>query len=142
MKIGEAARATGLSAKSIRYYESLGLVQSLRRDNGYREYDSAAIQELNLLARARRVGFSLEECRYLVSLLNNQSRHSADVKQQVLQKVAQLDEQLVHLTQMRNTLLELADRCQGDEGPECAILQDLSSANTGMRFTLVEDENG
>lgn len=152
MKIGSVAEATGLSAKTIRYYESVGLVHSERLDNGYRDYGAHALRELRLLASARKVGFSLEECRDLLSLLNNQARHSADVKRQVLQKIAQLDVQMEQLADMRKTLVQLADRCQGDDSPECAILQDLSGANVAnassaevngaMRFTLVEDRNG
>lgn len=139
MRIGEAAAATGLSAKSIRYYESLGLVSSRRLANGYRDYNEHAIGQLRLIANARRVGFSLQECRDLVALLNNRQRHSAQVKQKVLQKVAQLDAQVEQLTQMRNTLLVLADRCQGGDSPRCAILQDLSTPHIGMSFTLVEN---
>ncbi|UTF61119.1 Cu(I)-responsive transcriptional regulator [Gilvimarinus sp. DA14] len=139
MKIGEVARETGLSAKAIRHYESQGLVNSQRLDNGYRDYSQANVAQLTLIARARKVGFSLDECRELLLLQGNTERHSADVKRAVEDKVAQLDEQLQHLHAMRETLVALASRCRGDEAPECAILQDLSNSKSGMVFTVLED---
>ncbi|WP_339899445.1 Cu(I)-responsive transcriptional regulator [uncultured Gilvimarinus sp.] len=139
MKIGEVARETGLTAKAIRYYESQGLVKSRRRDNGYRDYGGDHIKQLTLLARARRVGFSLQECAELLALFGDTERHSADVKRAVQHKIAQLDEQLNNLTRMRDTLEELAQRCQGDEQAQCAILNDLSAANRPMPFTLLGD---
>ncbi|MBU2886008.1 MerR family transcriptional regulator [Gilvimarinus agarilyticus] len=142
MKIGQAAQTTGLSAKSIRYYESLGLVQSERLDNGYRHYSPQCLKELQLVASARQVGFSLEECRSLLMMFNNQECRSIDVKNQVLGKVAQIDQQVQQLTSIRTTLLELAERCIGDESPQCAILQNLTAPQNPMRFTLVEGEQG
>ncbi|MDO3383946.1 MerR family transcriptional regulator [Gilvimarinus algae] len=141
MKIGEAAEATGLSPKSIRYYESLGLVCSERQENGYRYYSPANIRQLTLVSRARKVGFSLEECRELLLLQSDTRRHSAAVKRAVEHKIEQLDEQLSHLKAMRQTLTELAVRCRGDEAPECAILQGLTREDSGMTFTLLEDHH-
>ncbi len=141
MKIGEVAQKTGLSAKAIRHYESQGLISSGRLDNGYRDYTQANVAQLTLIARARKVGFSLEECRELLALQGNTDRHSADVKRAVEHKIAQLDEQLDHLHAMRETLVALASSCRGDEAPECAILQDLSRPQPGMTFTVLEDSH-
>jgi Cu(I)-responsive transcriptional regulator len=139
MNIGQAAEATGLSAKSIRYYESQGLLQAARQANGYRYYDQDALQRLRLLARARLVGFSLSECAELLALFDDKARHSREVKRAVQHKIAQLDEQLHNLKRMRQTLEELAARCSGDEQPQCAILNDLSQGERPMTFTLLED---
>ncbi len=141
MKIGDAARETGLSAKAIRHYESLGLLDSHRMDNGYRSYTPTNIAQLTLIARARKVGFSLDECRELLALHSNTERHSADVKRAVEQKIEQLDEQLSHLHAMRDTLSQLASRCRGDEASECAILQDLSRSDARMTFQVLEDSH-
>ncbi|WP_339617290.1 Cu(I)-responsive transcriptional regulator [uncultured Gilvimarinus sp.] len=141
MNIGQAAEATGLSTKSIRYYESQGLLQAQRQANGYRHYDRACIRRLTLLSRARSVGFSLQECAELLALFDDQKRHSKDVKRAVQHKIAQLDKQLDNLTRMRNTLEELAHRCTGDEKPQCAILSDLSESERPMTFTLLEDSH-
>ncbi|MCP8898021.1 Cu(I)-responsive transcriptional regulator [Gilvimarinus xylanilyticus] len=138
MKIGEVARETGLSAKAIRHYEAEGLVSSRRLDNGYRDYTQANVTQLTLIARARKVGFSLDECRELLTLQGDTDRHSSDVKRAVEHKIAQLDEQLDHLHAMRDTLVALASRCRGDEAPECAILQNLSRPQPGMTFTVLE----
>jgi len=138
MKIGEIAQQTGLTAKTIRYYESLGLVHSLRLENGYRDYGPFQQRQLQLLAHARQVGFSLEECRNLLALLQDDQRHSKDVKASVLEKIASLDAQMEQLQQMRAILQSLAQRCAGDEDSECAILQTLSRPSQSMPFTLLE----
>lgn len=139
MNIGEAAEATGLSAKSIRYYERRGLLQASRQTNGYRYYDQDALQRLRLLARARLVGFSLPECAELLALFDDKTRRSREVKRAVQHKITQLDEQLHNLNRMRQTLEELAESCNGDEQPQCAILNDLSQGERPMTFTLLED---
>ncbi len=139
MKIGQAARHTGLSAKAIRHYESLGLVSSRRLDNGYRDYGAAQIRQLNLLAQARQVGFSLEECRELLDFLADNDRRSAHVKAQVEDKIEELDKQMEHLQQMRRLLVALAARCAGDESADCAILQALVEGRTDMPFRLVDN---
>jgi len=127
MKIGEVARLSGLSAKTIRYYESIGLIEAgLREDNGYRSYTGHTLDALKFLQRARTTGFSLEECRQLLGLYRDQDRHSVHVKSMVMEKVDQLDQQLLHLQAMRTTLLDMADRCAGDESPHCAIIDELA----------------
>ncbi|HBO13886.1 MAG TPA: Cu(I)-responsive transcriptional regulator [Halieaceae bacterium] len=127
MKIAEAARQSGLSAKAIRYYESIGLVAApARADNGYRDYPPEAVDELGFVQRARAVGFSVDECRQLLALYRDPARQSAHARGLVLEKLAALDERLAQLHSMRDSLADLAGRCRGDEGPECAILDDLA----------------
>jgi MerR family copper efflux transcriptional regulator len=126
MNIGEAAQASGLTAKTIRYYEQIELVSVPARNlNGYRLYDEGAVEELRFVHRARDVGFSVEECRQLVQLHANPQRHSAHVKSLVLEKCAEVERRIQQLQSMNLMLLALADRCSGNEGPDCAILSEL-----------------
>lgn len=130
MNISEAARRSGLSAKTIRYYEDIDLiVPAARAENGYRQYDSKDVEELHFLARAREVGFDLQECRQLLELQRDRSRQSRHARQLVLEKSQQLQTRIEQLVAMQNVLLEMAGRCRGDEGPECAILEDLAGAS-------------
>lgn len=127
MNISEAARRSGLSAKTIRYYEDIDLiVPAVRAENGYRQYDAKAVEELHFLARAREVGFDLQECRQLLELQRDRSRQSRHARQLVLEKSQQLQTRIAQLVAMQKVLLDMAQRCKGDEGPECAILEDLS----------------
>lgn len=129
MNISEAARRSGLSAKTIRYYEDIELIAPASRgENGYRQYDARAVDELHFLARARQVGFDLQECRQLLDLLRNEHRQSRHARDLVLEKSDQLQERIEQLQAMQAVLRDMASRCQGDEGPECAILEDLSGA--------------
>lgn len=136
MNIGQAARLSGLNNKTIRYYESIGLVDSRRQANGYRDYTAADLERLRFLQRARVVGFSLEECRELLELYSDPSRRSADVKALVTARVKQVEEQLESLEAMRETLLTMAAHCQGDESADCAIIDSLSGPDPRMPFTL------
>ncbi|GAB3279147.1 Cu(I)-responsive transcriptional regulator [Parahaliea aestuarii] len=127
MNISQAARASGLSAKTIRYYEDIGLVVPAQRaDNGYRQYGEADLDELQFLSRARQMGFDLDECRQLLSLLRDHSRHSAQARELVLEKSRQVRERIRQLKVMQRQLDDMARRCRGDDGPDCAILDDLS----------------
>lgn len=127
MNISEAARRSGLSSKTIRYYEEIGLIAPARRgDNGYRLYDVAAVEELKFLGRAREVGFDLEECRQLLELHRDNTRQSRHARELVLEKSAQLQQRIDALRSMQTVLEGMASRCRGDEGPECAILEDLA----------------
>ncbi len=129
MNISEAARRSGLSAKTIRYYEDIELIAPASRgENGYRQYDAASVEELHFLARARQVGFDLQECRQLLDLQRNVNRQSRHARELVLEKSAQLQERIEQLQAMQAVLGDMASRCHGDEGPECAILEDLSGA--------------
>jgi Cu(I)-responsive transcriptional regulator len=127
MNISEAARQSGLSAKTIRYYEQIGLTRPADRgENGYRCYDAGAVEELQFLARAREVGFDLEECRQLLDLQRDRRRRSRHARELVLEKSEQLQRQIERLLAMQQVLRDMAARCRGDEGPDCAILEDLA----------------
>ncbi|MGB1141926.1 MAG: Cu(I)-responsive transcriptional regulator [Halioglobus sp.] len=127
MNISEAARQSGLSAKTIRYYEDIALITPARRsDNGYRQYDARAVEELHFLARAREVGFDLQECRQLLDLQRDHARQSRHARELVLEKNHQLQLRIEQLQAMQAILQDMASRCHGDEGPDCAILEDLA----------------
>ncbi len=130
MNISAAARRSGLSAKTIRYYEQIKLIgPATRGENGYRQYDERAVEELQFLARARAVGFDLEEARNLLELQRDPGRQSRHARQLVLEKCEQLQAKIEQLRSMQAALQELAQRCKGDEGPECAILEGLASVD-------------
>ena len=129
MNISEAALRSGLSAKTIRYYEDIELIAPpARGENGYRQYDNKAVEALHFLARAREVGFDLQECRQLLELQRDHSRQSRHARELVLEKSQQLQTRIDQLVAMQNVLRELANRCRGDEGPDCAILEDLAGS--------------
>ena len=128
MNIGQAAAASGITAKMIRYYESIALVPPGRRsDAGYRVYSDDDLHVLRFVKRARTLGFSLEQIRELLSLWHNKARASADVKAIALGHVAELNQRIAELTEMRNTLQTLAGCCQGNDRPDCPILQSLAN---------------
>ncbi|MBP0621904.1 Cu(I)-responsive transcriptional regulator [Cupriavidus consociatus] len=127
MNIGEAAQASGVSAKMIRHYESIGLVEAPpRTEGGYRRYDERAVHTLRFVRRARNLGFSLDEIRDLLSLWRDRGRASADVKALTLRHVADLEQRIAELAAMRDTLRQLAQHCSGDERPDCPILADIA----------------
>lgn len=126
MNIGQAARASGVSAKMIRYYESIGLIPAAERTAaGYRVYTEADVNTLRFIHRAREFGFPIERIRLLVSLWQG-GRPSREVKQVALAHVAELDHRIAELTAMRDALAHLAAACHGDHRPECPILRDLA----------------
>lgn len=134
MKIGEAARASGISERMIRHYEKIGLVApAVRRDSGYRDYDLRDVHTLRFIARARDLGFSLDEIRQLVALWNDRSRASADVKSLALARAAELKRKEAELREMRRSLEHLAASCHGDERPECPILGGLEGPAGGRQ---------
>ena len=100
--------------------------QSYQSENGYRSYSQRHLDELTLLRQARQVGFNLEECRELIFLFNDPSRHSADVKRRTLDKVADIERHISELQNMRRHLLALAESCPGDDGADCPIIDNLS----------------
>lgn len=128
MIIGEVARSTGLSSKTIRYYEDIGLVaRAARAPNGYREYRKVDVHRLNFIHRARSLGFTVDECRELLSLYDDHERHSADVKAIALARIDDVDRRIIGLESLKRTLTVLTENCHGDYRPECPILDDLAS---------------
>lgn len=146
MNISQAAQACGLPNKTIRYYEDIGLVLPKRQaGNDYRVYSLDDVAQLRFLQRARAVGFSLEECRDLLALYANPQRRCAQVKALVNEKITQVDQQLIALHAMRDTLVDMAGECAGDDTSNCAIINQLSVAESApsnppafMAFTLVD----
>ncbi|MFC2970338.1 Cu(I)-responsive transcriptional regulator [Acidimangrovimonas pyrenivorans] len=128
MNIAEVARRTGLPAKTIRYYEEIGLIHPDRRANGYRDFSDSHLHKLAFLGRARGLGFSIEECRALLALYEDRARASADVKAIAQQHLEAIDAKLDELQQMRATLADLVDHCAGDHRPDCPILADLAGS--------------
>jgi Cu(I)-responsive transcriptional regulator len=132
MNIGIAAGASGVSAKMIRYYESIGLIKSaVRTTAGYRVYDQEDVHTLRFIRRARNLGFSVEETGELLALWRDKSRSSAAVKQLALKHTRELEAKIVELQAMTRTLRHLAEHCHGDERPDCPILDDLAAPGSG-----------
>lgn len=126
MNIGDAAERSGLPAKTIRYYEDIGLLKPDRAGNGYRDYSTADLHRLRFLQRARSLGFSVEECRQLLSLYGDTHRESADVKSIATAKLDDIDRKIRELIGLREMLRQLVDSCQGDHRPDCPIIDGLS----------------
>jgi MerR family copper efflux transcriptional regulator len=127
MTIGDAAKSSGVSAKMIRHYESIGLLPKAQRtEAGYRLYDDNDVHTLRFIQRARSLGFPLETIRTLLALWRNRRRSSAQVKELALRHVADLERKIAEMQSMARTLKHLAHNCHGDERPECPILDDLA----------------
>lgn len=125
--IGHAAAQSGVSAKMIRHYESLGLLPAVHRtDAGYRQYGEKQVHTLRFIHRARALGFSMAEIAELLKLWQNKRRASADVKRIALAHVADLERRIAEMQAMRQTLQQLAHCCQGDHRPDCPILSELA----------------
>ena len=131
MTIGEAAAASGLPAKTIRYYEEIGLVRPARGANGYRSFSDTDTRKLAFIAQARSLGFSMEECRALLSLYEDENRASADVRRLAGGHLDQIDGKIAELQAMRRTLADLVERCRGDARPDCPIIDRLAGEATG-----------
>ena len=126
MNVGDAASRSGLSAKTIRYYEDIGLIRPERAANGYRDYSMEDVHRLAFLARARNLGFSIEDCRQLMALYQDRGRASHDVKEIASAHVAAIEEKDRELQSMRATLQKLIHACHGDHRPDCPILDDIA----------------
>ncbi len=127
MNIGEAASAAGVSAKMVRYYESVGLIRPpARTQAGYRVYAAEDVHTLRFIKRARSLGFSMEETADLIALWRDKDRASAEVKAFALRHVADLERRIAELRGMADTLRHLASHCHGDARPDCPILDDLA----------------
>ena len=132
MNIGEAAKASGVSAKMLRYYESIGLIPAAARaGSGYRTYGAREVETLRFIRRARDLGLSMDRIKLLVGLWQNRERPSREVKRIALAHVAELHARISDLTAMCTTLEELAHACHGDQRPDCPILRDLAGGARG-----------
>jgi len=127
MNISEAARHAGLPAKTIRYYEDIGLVTPPRDPNGYRAFRPRDLHALTFVARARSLGFTIGECRALLHLYQDPTRASADVKEIARSHLGRIDAKLAELAALRATLTDLVDACAGDQRPDCPILKGLAA---------------
>jgi Cu(I)-responsive transcriptional regulator len=128
MNIGEVARRSGLPAKTIRYYEDIGLVTPVRSANGYRAFRESDIHKLAFLGRARALGFTIEDCRTLLALWEDKNRASADVRRVAVGHLDRIEDKIAALEAMRDTLKDLVRSCHGDSRPDCPILRDLAAA--------------
>lgn len=126
MNIGEAAERSRLPAKTIRYYEEIGLIRPPRSANGYRHYGEREVHLLAFLHRARSLGFTIEDCRALVDLYGDRERASADVRALAEARIADIDTKMRELEGMRATLSRLVHACHGDARPDCPILDELA----------------
>ncbi len=126
MNIGTVSNRSGLPVKTIRYYEDIGLVRPDRGGNGYREFSPSDLERLKFLQRARSLGFSIEECRELLSLYEDRNRASADVKALTESKIGEVDRKIAELQSLRRVLTDLVRACHGDDRPDCPIIDDLA----------------
>lgn len=124
--IGEAAAHSGLPTKTIRYYEDIGLIAPARAANGYRAFSARDMHKLDFLARARSLGFSIEDCRALLALYQDDHRASAEVKHIAEEHLARIDAKIADLAALRGTLAHLVHCCAGDDRPDCPILDRLA----------------
>lgn len=126
MNISEASRLSGLPSKTIRYYEEIDIVKPDRAQNGYRVYSERDVHQLTFVQRARSLGFTIEECKMLLSLYSDDKRASADVKRLALKKVEDIDLKIKELKSLKKILSSLASNCHGDGKPDCPIIDELS----------------
>ncbi|WP_079246856.1 Cu(I)-responsive transcriptional regulator [Sphingomonas turrisvirgatae] len=130
MNIGQASKASAVSQRMIRHYEAIGLIpKAARRESGYRDYDDRDVHTLRFIARARDLGFPIEEIGRLLALWRDRSRSSAEVKSLALARVEELKRKERDLREMRRTLEQLAQSCHGDDRPDCPIIKDLAASD-------------
>ena len=128
MKIGKAAKLSNLTVKTVRYYADIGLVKPLKNSNsGYRDFSEDDLAQLQFIAKARKFNFSIQECEELLSLYSYKNRSSKEVKALTLEKISEIDAKLIELKDLRHQLSILANNCQGNDRPECPILDALSN---------------
>lgn len=125
MNISDVAARSGLPAKTIRYYDDIGLVRAPRTTNGYRSFREKELHELAFLGRARSLGFAIEDCRALLALYEDETRASADVKSIANEHLGKVEAKIAGLEAMRDMLSHLIEECAGDHRPDCPILKDL-----------------
>ncbi len=127
MNIGQASKLSGVPSKTIRYYEDIGLVSPARRQtNGYRDYTDSDVSILLFISRSRNLGFSISDTENLVSLWRDQHRASADVKALALNHIEQIEGRISELKQVRDTLIDLTNKCHGDDRPDCPIINAMA----------------
>lgn len=131
MNIGDVAKRSGLPAKTIRYYEDIGLIRPGRSENGYRCFSETDLHKLAFLGRARALGFSIEDCRVLLGLYEDETRASADVRSLAMEHLETIETKIAALEAMRGTLRHLVSCCAGDSRPDCPILKDLAGEERG-----------
>lgn len=127
MNIGQAAERSGLPTKTIRYYEDIGLLKPARRGNGFRDYADRDVHDLRFIARARGLGFSVEECRHLLELYRDKDRVSSEVRDTAQAHIVAIRLKIDQLREMEKTLSNLVERCHGDDRPDCPILDGLAA---------------
>ena len=131
MNIGKAAQLSGLTVKAVRYYSDIGIIKpNVSVDTGYRDFSDTDLAKLQFVAKARKFNFSLDDCRELLALYENTERSSREVKALTLEKIAEIDTKLTELNMLRDQLSRLASACQGDDRPNCPILDALSDRNS------------
>jgi MerR family copper efflux transcriptional regulator len=131
MNIGTAAKRSGVPAKTIRYYESIGLIpQAGRAENGYRSYGQREVDILRFIHHARQLGFAVKDVAALLALWQDRDRASADVKALALRHIAEVEQRIAELQALRRTLVDLTERCHGDHRPDCPIIEELAEAAT------------
>lgn len=126
MNIGDVAKRTGLPPKTIRYYEQIGLVTPGRRDNDYRDYGDTEAHELTFIARARSLGFSIDQCRHLLALSRDTGRANVDVRTAAEEHIREIRTKIEELKDMERTLTALVRACRGSDRPDCPILLGLA----------------
>lgn len=131
MNIKDVASRSGLPAKTIRYYEEIGLITPLRQANGYRAFRESDLHKLAFIGRARSLGFTIEDCRALLALYDDQARASADVKALAATHLTRIEAKITELQAMKRTLSALVEACAGDSRPDCPILQGLGQGCCG-----------
>jgi MerR family copper efflux transcriptional regulator len=137
LKIGEVAERSGMPPKTIRYYEDIGLIGPAHRlENSYRTYDETDVHRLRFIHQARGLGFSLKDIAALLALYGNRKRASHEVKRLILRHVAELDGKISQMKAIRKALSDLADRCHGDDRPDCPILDELASGSEAATFDV------
>ena len=128
MNIGKAAKLSGLTVKTVRYYANINLVKPYQdRDTAYRDYSDEDIAKLQFIGKARQFNFNIEDCRVLVSLYEDKNRSSKEVKELTLEKISEIDKKLSELKNLRDQLSYLAKNCHGDNKPDCPILDALAN---------------
>ena len=132
MNIGTVAKQTGVPAKTIRYYEDIGLIEpAIRADNGYRQYRERDVETLRFVQRARRMGFSVKDVGNLLELWRDRNRASADVKAMALGHIEEIETRIAELESIRDTLVRLTSQCHGDDRPDCPILEGIADGACG-----------